>query len=171
MWETRGLSLGQEDPLEKEMATHSSTLAWKIPWMKEPGGLQFMGSQRIRHNKRLTLSLSSAPFMAITAAVLTLIKPSGDEVERPGASQEPMPLPQLPQKSPALRHGLLPLKQTQGRRPTSVTQSRPRTTSFPKGWLHLHGVLLERIRKEHQHQIHHAEQENRCVGSFTLDLS
>ena len=43
MWETRVQSLGQEDPLEKEMATHSSTLAWKIPWMEEPGGLQSMG--------------------------------------------------------------------------------------------------------------------------------
>ena len=40
-------SLGQEDLLEKEMATHSSTLAWKIPWMKESGGLQSMGSQRV----------------------------------------------------------------------------------------------------------------------------
>ena len=39
-------SLGQEDPLEKGMATHSSILAWRIPWIKEPGGLQFMGSQR-----------------------------------------------------------------------------------------------------------------------------
>ena len=38
-------SLGQEDPLEKEMATHSSILAWEIPWTEEPGGLQFMGSQ------------------------------------------------------------------------------------------------------------------------------
>ena len=43
-------SLGQEDPLEKEMATHSSTLAWKIPWMEEPGKLQSVGSQRVRHN-------------------------------------------------------------------------------------------------------------------------
>ena len=43
-------SLGQEDPLEKEMATHSSTLAWKIPWTEEPGRLQSMGSQRVRHN-------------------------------------------------------------------------------------------------------------------------
>ena len=42
--------LGQEDPLEKEMATHSSILAWKIPWTQEPGGLQSMGSQRVRHN-------------------------------------------------------------------------------------------------------------------------
>ena len=43
-------SLGQEDPLEKEMATHSRTLAWKIPWMEEPGGLQSMGSQRVGHD-------------------------------------------------------------------------------------------------------------------------
>ena len=51
MWETRVLSLDWEDPLEKEMATHSSTLAWKIPWMEEPGRLQFMESQRVRHDR------------------------------------------------------------------------------------------------------------------------
>ena len=45
MQETRVRSLGRDDPLEKEMATHSSTLAWKIPCMEEPGRLQFMGSQ------------------------------------------------------------------------------------------------------------------------------
>ena len=44
MQETQVQSLGWEDPLEKKMATHSSTLAWKIPWMKEPGRLQSMGS-------------------------------------------------------------------------------------------------------------------------------
>ena len=43
-------SLGQEDPLEKEIATHSSTLAWRIPWMEEPGGLQSTGSQRVGHD-------------------------------------------------------------------------------------------------------------------------
>ena len=43
-------SLGQEDPLEEGMATHSSILAWRIPWTEEPGGLQSMGSQRVRHN-------------------------------------------------------------------------------------------------------------------------
>ena len=43
-------SLGQEDPLEKEMAPHSSTLAWKIPWTEDPGRLQFMGSQRVGHD-------------------------------------------------------------------------------------------------------------------------
>ena len=47
---TRVQSLGWEDPLEKEMATHSSTLAWKIPWTEEPGRLQSMGSQRVRHD-------------------------------------------------------------------------------------------------------------------------
>ena len=50
LWETQVLSLGLEDPLEKEMATHSSTLAWKIPWTKEPGGLQSMGLQRVGHD-------------------------------------------------------------------------------------------------------------------------
>ena len=50
MWETWVRSLGQEDPLEKEMATHSSTLAWRIPWTEEPGGLQSMGSQRVRQD-------------------------------------------------------------------------------------------------------------------------
>ena len=43
-------SLGWEDPLEKEMATHSSILVWEIPWTEEPGGLQYMGSERVRHD-------------------------------------------------------------------------------------------------------------------------
>ena len=47
MQETQVQSLGQEDPLEKEIATHSSILAWKIPWMEEPGGPPYMGSQRV----------------------------------------------------------------------------------------------------------------------------
>ena len=50
MRETRVQSLGCEDPLEKEMAPHSSTLAWKIPWTEEPGRLQSMGLQRVRHD-------------------------------------------------------------------------------------------------------------------------
>ena len=45
--EMRVRSLGQEDPMEKEMATHSSILAWRTPWTEEPGGLQSMGSQRL----------------------------------------------------------------------------------------------------------------------------
>ena len=50
MRETRVRSLDREDPLEKEMATHSSTFAWKIPWMEEPGRLQSTGLQRVGHN-------------------------------------------------------------------------------------------------------------------------
>ena len=48
--ETQVQLLGQEDPVEKEMATHSSILAWEIPWAEEPGGLQSVGSQRVGYN-------------------------------------------------------------------------------------------------------------------------
>ena len=57
MWDTQVRSQGWEDPLEKEMATHSSTLAWKIPWTEEPGELQSKGSQKLDTTERLTLSL------------------------------------------------------------------------------------------------------------------
>ena len=50
MQETQVQSLDWEDPLEEGMATHSSSLAWRIPWTEEPGGLHFMGSQRVVHN-------------------------------------------------------------------------------------------------------------------------
>ena len=53
MWETWVRSLGQEDPLEKEMATHSSILAWRIPWMEELGGLQSTGRQELVTTERL----------------------------------------------------------------------------------------------------------------------
>ena len=53
MWETQVRSLGQEDPLEKEMATHSSTLAQRLPWTEEHGTLQSMGSQRVGHGPYL----------------------------------------------------------------------------------------------------------------------
>ena len=52
--------MGWEDPLEKEMATHSSILAWRIPWTEEPGGLQFLGLQRVRHSEQLTHTLEDS---------------------------------------------------------------------------------------------------------------
>ena len=58
MWETRVWSLGREDPLEKEMATHSSILTWKIPWTEEPGRLQSMGSKRVGHDWATSLCFS-----------------------------------------------------------------------------------------------------------------
>ena len=58
MLEIQVQSLGWEDPLEEEMATHSSTLAWKIPWTEEPGRLQSMGSQRVGHDWATSLHLA-----------------------------------------------------------------------------------------------------------------
>ena len=63
MRETWVLSLGREDPLEKEMATHSNTLAWKIPWMEEPDRLQFMGLQRVGHDWATSLALEERGFL------------------------------------------------------------------------------------------------------------
>ena len=61
MRETRVQSLGWEDPLEKEMATHSNILAWRIPWIGEPGRLQSTGLQRVRHNWATSLYFTSHP--------------------------------------------------------------------------------------------------------------
>ena len=60
MQDTQVRSLGQEDPLEKEMATHSSILAWEIPWTEEPGGLQFLGLQRVRHDLATKQQMNNA---------------------------------------------------------------------------------------------------------------
>ena len=57
MQETQVRSLGWEDPLDKEMATHSSILAWKITWTEEPGGLQSMGLQRVGHDRIILMGL------------------------------------------------------------------------------------------------------------------
>ena len=72
MQETWVQSLGQKDALEKGMATHSSILAWEIPWTEEPGGLQSMGSQRVGHDERL--SLHSLISMIITSAPPQIIR-------------------------------------------------------------------------------------------------
>ena len=74
MQETQVHSLGQEDPLEKRIATHSSVLAWRILWTEEPGELQSMGSQRVRHD-RVT---KPPPFTKITS-VLTFPLPASLE--------------------------------------------------------------------------------------------
>ena len=69
MRETWVQSLGREDRLEKEMATHSSILAWEIPWREEPGRLQSMGSQRVRHDWAMFLSPSLSPLtLSISAS-------------------------------------------------------------------------------------------------------
>ena len=74
MRETQVQSLSREDPLEKEMATHSSTLAWKIPWTEEPGRLQSMGSQRVRHDWVTSLSLSLKEITMINNIIANIFK-------------------------------------------------------------------------------------------------
>ena len=69
--ETWVRSLGREDPLEKEMAIYSSTIAWKIPWTEEPGRLQSMGSQRVGHDWATSLNLCEMPQSASTTVVDT----------------------------------------------------------------------------------------------------
>ena len=75
MWETQVESLGREDPLEKEMATHSSILAWRIPWTEEPGRLHSTGSQRVGHDFTFTQQASSKREGKLMA--LTIILPPG----------------------------------------------------------------------------------------------
>ena len=79
---TQVQSLGQEDLLEKGMATHSSILAWRIPWTEEPGGLQPMGSQGVGHElKRLTLyfSLQPGPILGCVCLLEALLAPERTE--------------------------------------------------------------------------------------------
>ena len=77
--ETWVRSLGQEDPLEEEMATHSSVLAWRIPGREEPGGLQSMRSHRVRLNRRMSASTSTS----ITEMFSSLLRVPGEtEISR-----------------------------------------------------------------------------------------
>ena len=86
MQETWVRSLGQEDPLEKEMAIHSSILTWRIPWTEEPGGLQSTGSQRVRHDwvtntAHLELSLIYLGFRKILVKHLSFSHPWWSELQ------------------------------------------------------------------------------------------
>ena len=73
MRETQVQSLGWEDPLEKETATHSSTLAWKIPWMEELGRLQCVGSERVGHDSNFMFTFQWLGLPAVTAKGLDSI--------------------------------------------------------------------------------------------------
>ena len=69
VWETWVRSLGREDPLEKELATHSSVLAWEIPWTEEPGGPQSIGSQRVGHEQS---DLAPTPFHTVSMSLFSM---------------------------------------------------------------------------------------------------
>ena len=78
MWETWVWSLGWGDPLEKEMVTHSSILAWRIPWTEKPGRLQSMGSQRVGHDwatSSFTLVLSQSFWLRVLPGGACLVQP------------------------------------------------------------------------------------------------
>ena len=86
MQETRVRSLGREDALEEGMATHSSVLAWEIPWTEKPGGLQSMGSHRVRHDleiKQHTIHLQLECWLEEGKHLMCLAKCYGP-VSRPG---------------------------------------------------------------------------------------
>ena len=68
--ERRGFDLGQKDLLEEGMATHSSTLAWRMPWTEEPGGLQCIGSQRVRRLKRLSAHMRITKYSVISHLII-----------------------------------------------------------------------------------------------------
>ena len=78
MQETRVWSLGREDVLEKEMATHSSTLAWKIPWMEKPGRLQSMGLQRVGHDWATALHFTSSAYLRVLIFLSAVLIPACD---------------------------------------------------------------------------------------------
>ena len=80
MQEKRVQSLGWKDPLEEGMATHSSILAWRIPWTVEPGGLQSMGSQRVRHDS-VTEQQQHSLFWASQVAQWVKNMPAGQETQ------------------------------------------------------------------------------------------
>ena len=83
---TRVQSLGWEDPLEEDMATHSSVLAWRIPWTEEPGGLESMGSQRVGHDcSDLALSCPTIPRMLQMGSYISF---SGDKQCQLGFTDE-----------------------------------------------------------------------------------
>ena len=75
MQETRVQSLGQEDPLEEEMATHFTILAWEIPWTEKPGGLQSTGSQRVQHD--LAIKQQQRKCSKTLATVITMERNCG----------------------------------------------------------------------------------------------
>ena len=81
MRETQVWSLGQEDPLKKEMATHSTTLAWKIPWTEKPGRLQSMGSQRVGHDWATSLNTHLMPQPVVVKKLNSSVKYLQDLVE------------------------------------------------------------------------------------------
>ena len=135
MEETRIRALGWEDTLEKEMAIHSSTMAWKIPWTAEPGRLQSMASQRVGHDWATSFSLSFTYYLFSSVQSLSrvrLLKPHEPRHARPpgpsptlGVHPNPSPLSQW--CHPTISSSVVPF--------SSSPQSFPASGSFPMSQL------------------------------------
>ena len=135
MWETRVQSLGQEDPLEKEMEPHSIILAWRIPWREEPGRLQSMGSQRVRYNWATSLHFQFSSVQFIPQLCPTLCNPM--DYSTPGFP---------------VHHQLPEIIQTQDHWVSDVIQpSHPLSSPFPSTFnLSQHWGLFKLISSMHQ---------------------
>ena len=132
MQETQLRSLGQEDPLEKEMVTHSSILAWRIPWTEKPGRLQSMGPQRVRHDWATSLSLSKALVVVVQSlSRVQLFQSHGPQHARVPC---PSPTPRACSNScllswwchPTISSSVIPF--------SSCPQSFPVSGAFPMSW-------------------------------------
>ena len=121
MWESRVQSLGQEDPLEEEMATHCSTLAWKIPWTEGPGRLQSVGSPRVGHD--WTASLTH------TIVLLVLVLGGSAVSESPGPMGYSPPVSFVHRISQARLLGQVALSYARG-----FSQARDRILDSCLGW-------------------------------------
>ena len=104
MWETRVWSLAQEDPLEKEMTIHSSTIAWKIPWTEEPDRLQSMESQRIRHDWATSISLSLSLLLSRVRTAIPIFYPAQSSGPEWGSLMKSLSLKEPPLRTASQMH-------------------------------------------------------------------
>ena len=133
--ETQIWSLGQKNTLEKEMATHSSILAWKIPWIEEPGRLQSMGAQRVGHNWVTNTLRFSVQFSSVTQSCLPLGHPM--DCSTPGFSVHH----QLPEPAQTHVH----------RVGDAIQPSHPLSSPSPPAFnLSQHQGLFQRVSSSHQ---------------------
>ena len=123
-------SLGWEDPLEKEMATHSSILAWKIPWTEKPGGLQSMGSQRVRHSWSDLACMHQPSIQAMT--MFTNVLHISDQI-RSGTRSCPTPCDPMNHSTPGLpvHHQLPEFTQTHVQVSDAIQPSHPLSSPSP----------------------------------------
>ena len=142
MWETQVRTLDWEGPLEKEVATYSSILAWRIPWTEKPGRLQSMGSQRVRYDWAITHTTQPAQFLGFSVAVVFSAPVMSDSSRPQGLQHARLPCPSPPSevcssscllswRHPTISSSVTPF--------SSPLQSFPGSGSFPMSQLFASG--------------------------------